>query len=520
MGSKKRKIKAMGLAGMLVVGLVAEGLPAESVSAANGWEVPLNATVDTEATVTLTMDASSENGKLNASAAGVNPDAAADVVRRTATVGLTNTGGYTVKIRGDSTNLTGASTSNTIPSVTTATTLGQMTNAWGWNGSIGNTVTDCSLAGTFKQMTTSDQELGSGGAESSATKKVTMCFGARVDGTKAADTYSNTVTLSVVAQPGKVATFNGITQMQQMTPAICKAADINDTAQLEDVRDGKKYWVTKLLDGNCWMSQNLDLNLGSSVIASNDDGTTFVWDNSSAYPPHTTVTTINKTTLGYGANDDTGTYSWDMGNYVIIDPTAMEACGGSTGLNACPEQFADVSGKTASTDPNFYKDNGNKTYTDTEYDAHYLAGNYYQWNAATAGTGRTITNANASGSICPKNWQLPNSGTATGLKGKGSFSYSLSQYGISWNLTGTSESNNLLYNVALSPLFFVRGGTVYTSLSGNFSEIGYRGRYHSSRACDSNSGCAFSLKLDNYLSTSDGGDRDYGYSLRCFFPAS
>ena len=45
--------------------------------------------------------------------------------------------------------------------------------------------------------------------------------------------------------------------------------------------------------------------------------------------------------------------------------------------------------------------------TNHTYDAHYLIGNYYSWMDATAGTGYGLTNGNASGSICPKNWHLP-----------------------------------------------------------------------------------------------------------------
>lgn len=91
-----------------------------------------------------------------------------------------------------------------------------------------------------------------------------------------------------------------------------------------------------------------------------------------------------------------------------------------------------VGSRTASTDPNFYQKN-EATYTSTEYDAHYLAGNYYQWNAAAAGTGGTITNANATESICPKNWKLPNS-SSTFNNTSGSFYYLLSQYGVSSSL--------------------------------------------------------------------------------------
>ena len=63
------------------------------------------------------------------------------------------------------------------------------------------------------------------------------------------------------------------------------------------------------------------------------------------------------------------------------------------------------------------------------YDGHYLVGNYYQWNAATAGTGGTITSSNASGSVCPKGWKLPSSGSTPGMS-KGTFAYMLQQYGL------------------------------------------------------------------------------------------
>ena len=58
--------------------------------------------------------------------------------------------------------------------------------------------------------------------------------------------------------------FNGITTMQEMTPQICTDALENDTVRLQDTRDGKYYWVAKLPDNNCWMTQNLDLDLSTS----------------------------------------------------------------------------------------------------------------------------------------------------------------------------------------------------------------------------------------------------------------
>lgn len=57
--------------------------------------------------------------------------------------------------------------------------------------------------------------------------------------------------------------LDDISYMQDMTSEICSDAPINDTVRLIDRRDGKYYWVAKLADGNCWMTQNLDLDLST-----------------------------------------------------------------------------------------------------------------------------------------------------------------------------------------------------------------------------------------------------------------
>ena len=61
--------------------------------------------------------------------------------------------------------------------------------------------------------------------------------------------------------------------MQDMTTGICEAVSLVDEAtetKLVDVRDNKLYYVTKLQDGHCWMTQNLDLDLDSSVALTSE----------------------------------------------------------------------------------------------------------------------------------------------------------------------------------------------------------------------------------------------------------
>lgn len=56
---------------------------------------------------------------------------------------------------------------------------------------------------------------------------------------------------------------NGI-YMQSINPAICANSPINQTYTLIDARDNTEYTVARLKDGNCWMTQNLELGFDNS----------------------------------------------------------------------------------------------------------------------------------------------------------------------------------------------------------------------------------------------------------------
>lgn len=143
-------------------------------------------------------------------------------------------------------------------------------------------------------------------------------------------------------------------EVQGMQAFSCSSlTKVGDQIQLTDTRDGKQYWVAKLPDGNCWMTQNLDLDLSTS--------TTLTPANTNI-PRNWTPRTSTTTTIS-GYNSDTGR-SYDAGN---------QAYEGS------------------------YNENNPTT-------AHYLVGNYYQWSAATAGYTGT---SQSTQSICPKGWTLP-----------------------------------------------------------------------------------------------------------------
>ena len=279
-------------------------------------------------------------------------------------------------------------------------------NTWGYNlGTEAPTDTT-----TYSAVPTNDStpiQTKDTSDTNSANDTYTLSFGAKVDTTTASGAYSNTLTIAVVAEPRQL-TWDELVYMQDMNPSACSKATEGSTKRLTDARDQKQYWVTKLADGNCWMTQNLDFDIPASGLTSADsdiNNASGAWNASSDYPPRTTEQPGTITS----ANTNTETYSWDLGMYVKSDPDGYGSyCDGVKGLSDADCTSAGWT-NVSSMSP---MDDGNATdvISGSTYNAHYLVGNLYQWNAATAGTGGTISNyANATDSICPKGWRLPTS---------------------------------------------------------------------------------------------------------------
>lgn len=295
-------------------------------------------------------------------------------------------------------------TTETIVAVSGSTTEENFeNNTWGYNLSLAS----AGDATTYEAVPTS-RETALLTTEAPSNDNYNLTFGAKVSTAMPSGTYTNTVAVSVVANPKIISSLVDLTYMQDMTQEICAKSSENDTTRLIDSRDGKYYWVAKLKDGNCWMTQNLDLDLGvnngrvnTTVLTPEDSDVSQNWDSSSAYPLQATELegAISSNT------SNTGTYSWDVGMYVKSDPTSDSDCDSVSSLadSSCISAgWTDVSSMTPMID-----DTSNTVIAGGQYDAHYLVGNYYQWNAATAGTGGTITNDDAADSICPKGWHLP-----------------------------------------------------------------------------------------------------------------
>ena len=304
--------------------------------------------------------------------------------------------------------------------------------------------------------------------------------------------------------------FEEIEYMQHMTPEICASANEGDTKKLIDKRDQKKYWVAKLADGNCWMTQNLDLDLNGRTLTPADSDVSANWTFGGWYM-HAWYTSAV-----YDANNNAYAQGWDLGEFVKTSPTTVTDCGDiptdiTTNLSACPDQFTDVSNMSpiskAVNEGRLPTDN--VSVQDDTYDAHYLVGNYYSWAAATADSGNDISSSgDATDSICPANWRLP-LGRSTYNETPGSFYYLLNQYGLTRYPT---SGNN---NIATSPLYFVRSGRINVQ-GGSFDGVGANGYYWSSWASGSSYATALTIYSSMvYPSYSGDYDRSRGRSVRC-----
>ena len=262
-----------------------------------------------------------------------------------------------------------------------------------------------------------------------------------------------------------------ISYMQDMTDEICKATptplatdNVVPQATLIDMRgkDGsgtvanpvndktssnyQSYIVRKLADGNCWMVQNLNMTLSTSITLTSDTtdigygysqnalGTGHNTTNTSTTSGRTSWTPNNSTQTVEGVGDwppdgSDGAKSFSPGDIYYKDGVGTGDYDSVTGSYS--------SGQSSNGDP------------------WYHVGNFYNWHAATAGTGTATMGGNgydqvATDSICPKGWRLPTN--------YGDKSYINLVNGVYELLNNDAVSaNRTLY----PPLNFVRSGVFH-----------------------------------------------------------
>ena len=264
----------------------------------------------------------------------------------------------------------------------------------------------------------------------------------------------NNLTLYAMWNP--TSTYSNSKAMQNLT---CSNT-YSDATQVYDARDGKLYWIQKLADGKCWMTQNLDLDISSNETYThyNTDLGYTVTNTGETWTPTSTANTINSTTSpdlinnsisgffsGWNDNSDIP-YSANPGEYYFASHTS--------GIYHSKEDCIA---------------NGTETYCN-----HAKLGNYYNFAAANATNSVNSTLGHAAtdndiyyimpNSICPTGWRLPtgltNSDINDATNTRSEFAYLLKQSDIIVNpdIINAGYATNGSVNIRNAPLYFLRTG--------------------------------------------------------------
>ena len=281
--------------------------------------------------------------------------------------------------------------------------------------------------------------------------------------------------------------------MQDMDNTICASVDrkgIATATQLVDMRDNNLYWVAKLDDGNCWMTSNLDLDIGGTNVAALTSENTDI---------STTASGSGIYSDGYTEQD--GVWTWNpvstaiTSNYYISDtsvrPSAWPTNNYTTPYSAEGGDTYYYTSNTTGNDTRYNSLQACKNASHTEDECkRYFVGNYYNWTAAIASNNSTNIGSTvgeiASNSICPKGWRLPNASQTDNVNNE--FGRMLYGEGITAALSNGDDSVGY-YNGVTSfnklrsnPYYFVRSGDIN---GGTLNNPGVNGDYWSSTVSSS-----------------------------------
>ena len=276
---------------------------------------------------------------------------------------------------------------------------------------------------------------------------------------------TNTATLTLASKP--------LSSMTDFSTTACAAMNIGDETYLYDSRDGNTYKIAKLADNNCWMLENLSLDLTDSSVQSNLSSAT---------------TNASDATLEYLKN----------------------------GNGSSPYPASGVSSVwTSSTQNKYDLPYINITKKDDVATTRYGSGSgkigiYYNYCAASAGSYCYASGAgvdvadtiqDVTEDICPAGWRLPTGGNdgeiralTTAITGS-----------TSTSLSGTNATN--ARNALSTPL----SGYLY---SGSVSNLNGRGYFWSS-TYNGTSNMQSLYVTSSYVYPANNDSRDRGHSIRC-----
>ena len=243
------------------------------------------------------------------------------------------------------------------------------------------------------------------------------------------------------------------------SPSLVDASYV-DEAPVVDLRDGKTYWIAKLADGKCWMTQNLDfdiigpitselsdLNIQGSYAYTANDGYSVGANNEIIWTPseHTFDGKTGWNTTG----SDRSPYSMNVGDYYYNDNHVQCTGAGYNSIDDCAGFGTTITNLTVGT--------------------HGHIGNYYSWAATIASNGDTNfsvfgSSATPQNSICPKGWMVPShSNDVLDFSGLyqvyGAYAGETEQ-SLPWVLTGR-------------PVYFTLAGSVSSNVLGGLDSYNY-----------------------------------------------
>ena len=369
-------------------------------------------------------------------------------------------------------------------------------NTWGYTTSLDNGSSWANLSG-LPIYTGTPKEIAK--TTSPANDAIKFKINAKAATSQAAGDYKNVINFTVVANvPPR--TFEDILGsnpiIQDVTEEVCDAVEaIDDQSRLMDSRDGKLYYVAKLRDGHCWMTQNLDLNIDSSKTYTNND-TDLGWNGAvyttaSWQPERSTIPADQVDNNGYitgWQHDYNNPYSFDADDWYWT----------GTWYSSTENDFT-------------VGQEGNRFQKDAPFitnGEHGHVGNYYNFaasiasNDASSYTGSTYDSPASSpqNSICPKNWRLPH---ASSLRNYNEFYNLLNSYNAY-----TSQDDKLIS----TPMYFVRSG--FIDSDNDLRNAGYEGFYRASTVNSSSNSYALDFYSD-WMSPGYYRDRGEGWSIRC-----
>ncbi len=451
----------------------------------------------------------------------LTPGTTADSNNITVSVATNAAYGYTLSaiMNGNNNDLTHNNGTNAFSSIATDSSLPNLVtdNTWGYSYKLFNDTNWNNYSGLSTE--TSKPLVDSSGQTATP---IDFKIAAKASSTQPSGTYAGTINFAAVSNAAPMSLLdsfiasgaeqlNGYYKMQDMTHDICNNVDVEESElQLIDIRDNKICWVAKLKDGNCWMTQNLDLDLSHEVALTSE---------TSDIDPESYGKTIYTAETGYAKDETTGVVSWlpsaiDENGIQRADTIDMVWNDG----NATAPGWTDNYNNPYSANPgNRYRYTNSSTYNETMYTLlqdcantnnndisgcqHAHFGNYYNWPAAVASNNTNGASGSQTNSVCPKNWSLSNPDEYRNML----------QTQKVYSGSGTSYASGGFNKIRTSPLYFARFGNI-TNEKSNF--LGVYGMYQTDRYNGGNNSWRFIFNSSD-IWPDNSHYKSVGYSVRC-----